>query len=442
MPLTQSEASLFLALPDSSWQFVCAGADDITLPAGDLNTVFGPGPDFGSWVPQRVIRGAPGNMTTTLHLRLETTRDQWLRLTCGPVAGRVNFSLTGERANPANYASAIVLTGGEVGDKTISAPISLEPTTNVVEATVSLAFTGYVLWGPPAERQLAILNDVLMAAAEPESCGTVCTPAVGYLQRLYAITSDGTDHAFQFSVNGGASWTSTALDFVPTFVTRIGQRYLVGGSGGTSAPAQIAISTNGTTFTVRALGTANGASVVGICRTNDGLVYAATSDGIIHRSNNGGLAWDAVGSFSALAAITTDGRTVYAVGSNGRVVYGSGAQFTSVTLGSQNFVAASVNWARRLVMATPTTIYTWAPGLVVTEVGAIGTGIDSMQFSQDGIFGVAAGSGGAYVTEDGGLSWYTISDAGRSRVVATSGPAWVLVGTDSIHVIEPAERVC
>jgi len=441
MPLTQSEASLFIALPDSPWQFVCAGVDDITLPAGDLTTVFGLGPDYGSWVPQRIVRGAPGNMTTTVRLRLETTREQWLRLTCGPIAGRVNFSLTGERANPTNYSSAIIMVGGEIGDKTVSAPVSLEPTTNVVEATINVAFTGYVLWGPPAERQIATLANVLMAAAEPESCGTVCAPAVGYLQRLYAITSDGTDHAFQFSVNGGASWTSTSLNFAPTFTTRIGQRYIVGGSGGSNAPAVIASSTNGTSFTTTSLSTSNGASVVGVCRTNDGAVYAAASDGTIHRSANGGLAWEPVGTFTSLSAIATDGRTVYAVGNNGLVVYGSGSQFTSVTLGSQQFVAASVNWARRLVIATPTTVYTWAPGLTATEVGAIGTSISAMQFSSDGVFGVATGNG-IYITEDGGLTWYTYSDNARSYVTATTGPAWVLTGTNTVYVVEPVERVC
>jgi hypothetical protein len=441
MPLTQSEASLFIALPDTPWQFVCAGAEDITLPGGDLTTVFTLSPDYGSWAPSRIVRGAPGNMTTTMRLRLETTRDQWLRLSCGPIAMRVNFSTTGERANPTNFSSAIVLTGGEMGDKTITAPVSLEPTTNVIEATVALAFTGYVLWSPPAERQIATLSDVVMAGAESESCGTVCTPPVGYLQRLYAVSSDGTDHAFHFSVNGGASWTNTALNFVPTFVTRVGQRYLVGGSGGTDAPAVIASSTNGVTFTVTNLPSANGASVVGVCRTNDGAVYAATTDGTIHRSANGGLAWEAVGSFTALSAITTDGRMVYAVGSGGRVVYGSGTQFASITLGSQSFVAASVNWSRRLVIATATSIYTWAPGLTATEVGAIGTGITSMQLSSDGVFGMAVGNG-VHVTEDGGLTWYTLSDATRQRVTVTSGPAWVLTGSDAVYVVEPVERVC
>jgi len=441
MPLTQSEASVFLAVPGSSWQFVCVGADDITLPAGDFTTVFGPGPDYGSWVPQRVIRGAPGNVTTTLHLRLETTRDQLLRMTCGPVALRVNFSMTGERANPENYSSAIILTGGEVGDKTITAPTSLEPSTNVVEANIAFAFTGHVLWGPPAERQIAALADVVMAGAEPESCGSACAPSVGYLSRLYTIVSDGTDHSFRYSTNGGQSWNTTALDFQPTFVTRIGRRYLVGGTGGTTAPAVVASSTNGSTFSKTSLSTANGASVRGIVRTNDGTLYAGASDGTIHRSVNGGLAWELVGSYASLNDLTTDSRIVYGVGNNGLVIYGSGAQFTSITLGTQNFVTASMNWAKRLVAMSATTAYAWAPGLDVDEIGVVGSGITSMQFSGDGVFGVAVGDG-VYVTEDGGMTWYTLSDNPGERVVATSGPAWVVTGTDAIYVIEPVERIC
>lgn len=434
--ITQSEGSVFLAYGSGTWRYVCAAADTITLPAGDVNTVYTLGTDYGEWVPARVVRGAPGAPTTSLTVRLETARDELLKIIRGPVAVRVNFSTTGQRADPLNYTSAIILLKGEVSERSISAPVSLEPSTDVVQATVNFTFTDYLLWEKLATRLISP-NAVTMVKAEPSAPASACSDQVDCMERLYAISSTG----FLTSMDGGLSWSSTSLSFQPSTVAKFGQYYYVGG-GTSAAPASIARSADGTNFTVTTLATANDAIVTDFARSPDGIIYATTSDGKIFYSINSGASWSiAYSGTSGLNAITVGKALVVAVGAAGAVVYGRGSDFNQTTVGTSDLVGVAENWRNIFVLMSATEATMWAPRLSPSSL-TVGSGINSVGFVK-GLIGVAVSTSNIYVTEDGGVSWYELPGvSGGQNVVATDCESWLMTNSNGITVIEPTTSIC
>ena len=436
MPIALSEGSVFLAKGMEPWQFVCAGLGDVTLPAGDTNTVYNPAPDYGGWEPVRIVRGAPGAPTTTVTIRLETPRDKVLQILRGPVALRVNFARSGARSDPLNYQSAIILTGGEVTNKTISAPVSLDPSTDVVNATIDFSFTDYLLWEPPARRVLSGRN-VIAVNAEPSRPGSACEPPIECLQYLYGI--DNT--SFLFSYDGGLSWGTTALPFTPTSVAKFGRYYFIGG-GVTNAPAVIARSTDGVNFVVTELTTPADAVVTSFARSSDGIIYATTSNGYLFASKNSGGSWASVYEGAVQLNRVTAGKVwTVAVGNSGTVVYGHGTSFTGVTVGTDNFVGIAENWRGLFVLASATGVTLWAPTVPPMQI-QVGAGINSLAFIK-GLIGIAPSDSAIYVTEDGGISWYQLQGAsGGQNAVTVDCSSWLLAATDGVVVVEPTRVVC
>lgn len=431
-----SEGSVFLAKGVEPWQFVCAGLGDVTLPAGDTNTVYSPAPDYGGWEPVRIVRGAPGAPTTTMTIRLETTRENVLQIAHGPVALRVNFARSGSRSDPLNYQSAIFLTGGEVTGKSISAPVSLDPSTDVVNATVDFSFTKYLLWEPPARRVLSNRN-VTAVNAEPSRPGSACEAPIECLQYLYGI--DAT--SFLLSKDGGLSWSTATLPFTPTAVAKFGRYYFVGG-GVANAPAVIARSADGANFVVTQLATPDDAVVTGFARSADGIIYAITSNGYIFASKNGGGSWTSVYEGAVQLNRIAAGKVwTVAVGNSGTVVYGHGTSFTNVTVGTDDFVGVAENWRGLFVLASATSVTLWGPTVPPMEI-AVGTGINSLAFVE-GLIGIAPSDTAIYVTEDGGVSWYQLPGAsGGQNAVAVDCNSWLLAATDGVVVVEPTRVVC
>lgn len=438
---TRGEASVFVSY-GGPWRFVCAGMDDITLPAGDLTTVYKPAPEYGEWEPARIIRGAPGNITTTLRLRLVTPRETLQQFRDAPgIIGRVNFSTAGARDDPSNYNSAIFLSGGIVGDITISAPASLEPTTDVIEATVNLAFTSVTLWDPPAVRVISN-QQMLMVGAEPPRHGTACEGEISCLERLYAI-SDGTTPAFRMSVDGGSSWTSTALSFTPTFVTKSIRHYYVGGTGGTEDPAVIGRSADGVNFDVIQLSSSDGARVTGIVRHGSWL-YAVTDDGRIHASTDG-TSWAVVYTGVApLRALVSGDDWVVAAGSNGAVVYGLENRFSGITVGTQNYISATTSWQRNfLLLQDNGQVVIWGPGRPSATVIIDTTTPPNSLATVNNVITIAPKADGIYITEDGGYTWQLLAGTvGGTNAVASPGcDSWLLAGSN-VKVVEPTKRIC
>lgn len=424
---TQSEGAVFIQYnPDEPFSFLTSsGLDDLTIPAGDVEVRYGPGPDFGTWRPIGLSQSPPGAVTTRITAYLSTTRMDLLRINC-PFAVRVNFSCSGPRSDPANYDSAIVLRDARVTGRTVSAPISLEASNNFVVVNVDVSASGAIMWAKPVARSLG-LTGVIDAIAEPERCATACGPGVRHLENLIALTSS----ALQRSVDGGLTWSSVSLPsgFSPTTLTGT-ERTIVGGSvDGVAAVLYVEADV------VSQVTTLAGTAVLSFHRSTDGKIWLATDRGVYY-SINRGQSWTqalSVQQPEVVRDITGSDSGVYVL-TSARLLHGP--PFRSVPVPSA--VACDVNWAGRVYAVSGTGTLYRVYGTEVTALGSIPlSSASDLRFSDDRIFGLVVGPDGAAITEDGGVTWYQLPGVSGTRVSTVTGPAWLVCDGNDITIVEP-----
>ncbi|MEM2478358.1 MAG: hypothetical protein QXF13_05020 [Thermoproteota archaeon] len=427
MPRTQAEGAIFIQVgPDEGFKYLASsGLDDITVPAGDVELRYVPGPDYGTWVPVGLTQSPPGAVTTTVNFYLESTRTGLLRTRC-PLNLRVNFSCAGPRSDVTNYMSAVILTDARITSRRISAPVSLEQTSNFVMANCEISAARAVLWGPPIVRQL-YAEPIVAAVAEPQSCATECAPGAEHLERIHALTSD----AYTFTSDGGLSWSEIPLPQGVTG-TAIGAygRVFIGGADDNGA-----LVTYVEGGTIAAPTRLDGSQVVGFAQTLDGRVWLATTTRI-YVTPDRGVSWRAMWSTTSgesIRDIRSTSNRVYAV-TTARLVYGPPFRMVSAPGDT-----CDVNWGERVYIVRSGQLYRVYAGEVV-NLGAFQLTSPVIRFGPERLFGIAVSSEGAAITEDGGVSWRALPGVSGTALSVVEGPAWLVAGESGLYVVEPGEE--
>lgn len=425
----KGEASIFVQMdPDQGYQLLtCTAAGNIEIPDGDVTVVRVPDPVLpGRWRRSALIQGEGDAPTVTLTRPLARVADLLGRC---PMNLRFNFSCAGERAFE-SYDSVIVLVDARVTGRTINEPAPMEPSTDHVSADLSISAAFPLMWdrlrrySRTATGGTGNIVDIFSA---PEECPGRCSAGRRSTSVLYAVDGGG---AVYRTLDGGLTWDSSVVDegYELSAVLLMSDRVVVAGASDTDGVVAYSddfVSWNSVTIA--------GAPIRSLIRDDVGRVYAAASGAVLVSATRA-MTWSTAltvtgGVFNDMA---TDGDLVYAVGDDGLLATGRGTDWTQVTTSIlDDLTTCDINANGRLVMiGGDGSVYRYYNDEIVSA-GDIGAPISRMKFVF-GTVGIATGSNGTFITEDGGVTWRRFDAIAGSAIYPTTSngflPRWVIGG--------------
>ena len=415
---SKGEASIFAQLtPDSSYQLVtCSAAGNVEFPAGDVSIIRVPHPSIpGRWMRTRVAQGEGDAVTMTITRPFASVAD--LLLSRCPMNVRLNFACAGER-EVTNYSTAVVLIGATVTSRTLSEPITMEPSQETITAEIALSAASALMWDtlrPFNRTPLPGGASANWLHVIPEECGGDCGVGHSPFSELYATAGNGNVYRTDDSA---LSWTTGTVNSnlrLNAVITSAARVIAVGDDGETPPAGIAAYSDDFSTWSV--VNVPNAGALYAVARDAWGRLFAV-GDGGVFMSANRGLSWSRVlVTSSPLRDVTGDGMTMYAVGDSGLLATGRGEVWTVVpTTITDNFTTCDVNsYGRVIIAADDGSIYRYYAG--IEEIGNLGSPITRLRFVY-GVVGMAVGPSIRAITEDGGVSWYRFGTGGGTALVA------------------------
>ncbi len=428
--LTKGEGALFIQrTPVEGYSLVtCAGVGDITFPHGDITIRHLPAPEYGRWRRADILRGEGGAITLTLERPLRSVADYLLRLGC-EANFAVNFACAGPRQNYSNFMHRIYLFSGIPTQHRISAPVSIEPSTDYVTFSVDISALEYLFYSTPASSPISSATGVTSVVAVPAQCASRCARRIGAGERVYM--ADGTT-TIRYTLDYGVNWNSATAPFAVQSLLLLpdaDRETIVAGSvASVSSPAMVAVSEDrGASWTAVELDTAFNVAVSDFAVEESGILYCVAGNGIF-RSVTRGVSWArAVTATSTFNAVDIRGGVGYAVGAAGQAYRLVGTSWLPVSTGiTVDLVGVSVNragYAYAIAGDTDGTIYRFYESEVdaVTTIGMILSGI---AFDAMGYLCLVSGASGLVISEDGGVTWRSLSTTAGTGVFPFTDAGW------------------
>lgn len=356
----QSNAAIWIQ-PDgpftaaSPFQRKQAGLGDITLPGPGERTVFFHKAANGRPVPGGTEQGTPGTPSTTIENYVAFTRDSVQKMrqlgTCRNVQLRLHDCLSLDHAGGWDFL--IHLGQGQVGDGTISAPVSRDAESARIGQSHTFNPIYDVVWIRQSITALTTtetedLNDVAFVS-EPEGCDN-CGNGYEGPDKIGYIACDAGAAAtanILYTNDGGSTWAATSADpfaadehagtVAVRFLNKTQLRVIVGRlTTDGSNPAEIAyadvtIGAEGTTtWTTVDVGSTNGDVMEAIFWPKFNRLYAAAG-GDIFLSEDQGESWTSVYTGSNTIngfARDPENDNVYAVGASNTILVEKGESDT------------------------------------------------------------------------------------------------------------------
>jgi photosystem II stability/assembly factor-like uncharacterized protein len=427
----------------------CTGVGDVTLPAGDSTAVYCPSlSKVGHFDIDDIIEGEAGLVSYTLTKPLRATLNELLvELRNCFFHGRVNWRTKGSVPDLfTNYLVGIHLFRSRVSSSTLGQPVVLAADENErVETNADIeAFDYYMIHPKEATRitqtEISAINGVtfdLSAACYEGEVGGDLEGKDGYISTDHTSTSPAVSADIWYSTDYGATWTlcaatpfAAAEDAGP--IATYGGRVIVGRiTADAGNAAEIAYSDDyGATWTNVDLGATNSQTVDDITWLDWTHCWAACSGGYVYFSADGGESWTAQtsGGITAQNLVGIDAydrSNVVATGAAGAIIQttdgtnwqavtGPAAvadQFNCVLMRNANrwFIGSDAgNMYKTTDGGTAWTALTnpqWSGG----EVVKIKADPERRYFMY--VIGETSGTvGELYTSEDGGASFYEITD--------------------------------
>lgn len=395
------------------------GITDIVDPTGSLNPLREPSPSKRrESVIVDTIRDEPGLVTFNIETHLKKTFNYMLGLRTRKVNYQVHL---GHCGRPDNYLASTVafhLPRSSRGDLQIDRGALINGTDGVIKLSAPWSAEALNVIDFEAEfvsaRTIAESEDLAFAAFIVDDCGnSAYEPGdYGYIGGNYslygAVVWRTTDKGGTFTNVGDHPFGAT--ENISDGIV-IGEPYrhrliVARGTSDVANPAEIAyadVTEDQTVSFVNVdVGAVDGAVVTKLLVLDWTNILAATDDGLIYKSRNGGATWSIVkASGSAVADMAGLGRT-------GKVV----------AVGASNAVYLSEDFGE-----------SWD-----TLTGITGT-FTACELTMDGTIFVGASTGAMYGTYDDGVNWTTLSAQGTTPTAINDIAAydddniWVAVET-------------
>jgi photosystem II stability/assembly factor-like uncharacterized protein len=428
----------------------CTAVGDVTIPFGDVTARYCPDPNaVGRFVKTGTIRGEADFITFALRRPLYDTLN-YLLTELGDCQFHIQVPWANEGAEPStanlNFLTKLHLHFATVSQKTITAPVVIEPGDNArADTNADMNVLDWRMVYPNTSTRISItefedLNDIvfgLSAECNTDEIGGDKIAMEGYITTDFTATSPAVSADVWRTEDYGVTWAACAAQpFAGSesigAVVMLGDRVIVARSTTDGAnPAEVGISDDdGASWSNVNVGSVNGQTVNAMWWEDYTHLWAACSGGYVYFSDDAGDTWTAQTSGTVTAQalqdiVAFDRSTVWAVGAAGAIirttdgsnwaaVTGPAAvadQFNTVFVRTPNLVLigsdagnvyrtddAGVSWGAALT--TPQ----WSGGEVMRIRGE-----QALNYFLDIIGNTSGGAGECYRSHDGGATFQEVS---------------------------------